>query len=96
MPIEQLKGDIQEANEHVNLHLGEEVRAEDRDLRHIDLFKATWMDSTTLEEFLLWLTRLRTQLISLRMQIQSLALLSGLRIQHSCELWYRLQMQLGS
>ena len=30
------------------------------------------------------------------MQVQSLALLSGLRIQHCCELWCRLKMQLGS
>ena len=31
-----------------------------------------------------------------RMQVQSLALLSGLRIQHWHELWYRSQMQLRS
>ena len=29
-------------------------------------------------------------------QVQSLALLGGLRIQHCCELWYRSQMRLGS
>ena len=32
-------------------------------------------------EFLLWLSRLRTQLVFMRMQVGSLALLSGLRIQ---------------
>ena len=31
------------------------------------------------EEFLLWLSRLRTQLVSMRMQVPSLALLSGLK-----------------
>ena len=31
----------------------------------------------------------------MQMQVQSLALLSGFRIQHRCELWCRLQMQLG-
>ena len=30
------------------------------------------------------------------MRVQSLASLSGLRIQHCCELWYRSQMQLRS
>ena len=33
---------------------------------------------------------------TIRLQVQSLALLSGLRIQHCYELWCRLQMQLGS
>ena len=32
----------------------------------------------------------------MRMHVQSLALLSGLKIQRFCELWYRLQMQLRS
>ena len=32
----------------------------------------------------------------MRMQVQSLALFRGLRIQHSRELWCRLQMQLRS
>ena len=32
----------------------------------------------------------------MRMWVQSLALLSGLRILHFCELWCRSQMQLGS
>ena len=34
----------------------------------------------------MWFSRLRTQLVSMRVQIQSLASLSGLRI-HCCELW---------
>ena len=37
----------------------------------------------------------RIQLVSMRMQVQSLSSLSGLRIQHCRELWYRLQTQLG-
>ena len=32
----------------------------------------------------------------MRLQVQSLALLSGLRIQHCCELWCRSQMKLRS
>ena len=32
----------------------------------------------------------------MRMLVQSLTLLSGLGIQHCCDLWYRWQMQLGS
>ena len=39
-------------------------------------------------EFPLWLSRLRTQLVSMRMQVRSLASLSGLRIQHCHELLY--------
>ena len=37
-------------------------------------------------EFLLWLSGLRTQLVSVRMQVHSLASLSGLRIWHCCQL----------
>ena len=48
------------------------------------------------EEFLLWLRRLRTQLVSMKMRVLSPALLSGLRIQHCHELQCRSQMQLGS
>ena len=40
--------------------------------------------------------RKRIQLASTRMQVWSLASLSGLRIQRCRELWCRLQMQLGS
>ena len=36
------------------------------------------------------------RLLSMRMRVQSLALLSGLRIQHCCELWCRSQMWLRS
>ena len=38
----------------------------------------------------------RIQLGTMRLQVRSLALLSGLRIQRCRELWYRLQTQLGS
>ena len=37
----------------------------------------------------MWLNGLRTQLVSMRMWVQSPALLSGLRICHCCELWCR-------
>ena len=40
--------------------------------------------------------QLGTRLLSMRMHIRSLALLSGLRIPHCPELWCRLQTQLGS
>ena len=48
------------------------------------------------QEFLLWLSRLRTQLVSMSMRVQSLALLSGLRICCCHKLWCRLQMKLRS
>ena len=35
------------------------------------------------------------KLVSMRMQVQSLPLLSGLRIRHCLELWETSQMQLG-
>ena len=38
----------------------------------------------------------RIQLVSMRMQVRSLASLSGLRIQRCCELWGRSQMLPGS
>ena len=38
----------------------------------------------------------RTRLVSMRMQVQSLASLSGLRNRCCCELWCRSQMWLGS
>ena len=47
-------------------------------------------------EFPLWLSRLKPQLVSMRMQVRSLALISGVRIQLCCELWCRSQMGLGS
>ena len=39
--------------------------------------------------------RKQLQLVSMTIRIQCLALFSGLRIQHCCELWWRLQMWLG-
>ena len=39
---------------------------------------------------------LRTQLASMRTQVRTLAPLRELRIWHCCELWYRLEKQLGS
>ena len=45
-------------------------------------------------EFPSWLSRVQIQLVSMKLWIQSLALLSKLRIQHFCQLWYRLQTRL--
>ena len=47
-------------------------------------------------EFPLWFSGKQTQLASMTMQVGSLALLSGLRIQCCRELWCRLKMRLGS
>ena len=47
-------------------------------------------------EFPLWLSRLKTWLVSMRMQVWSLASLSELRIWYCHELWCRLQTQFGS
>ena len=47
-------------------------------------------------EFLLWLSGLKTHLVSMRMQVKSLVSISGLRIQCRHELWYRLPTQLRS
>ena len=38
----------------------------------------------------------RIQLVSMMMQVGSLASLSGLRIWHCCDLWCRLKLWLGS
>ena len=45
-------------------------------------------------EFPLWFSRLRTHVVSLRMQVWSLASLSGLRIQCCHNLWHIPQLQL--
>ena len=47
-------------------------------------------------EFPLWLSGLKIQLVSMKTQVQSLASLSGLRIQHCCKPWCELQMWLRS
>ena len=47
-------------------------------------------------KFPLWLSSKGPGLLPMRMRVQSLALLSGLRIWHCCELWYRSQMWLRS
>ena len=44
----------------------------------------------------LWLRGLRTNIVSLSIQVPSLALLCGLGIQPCCALWCRLQMWLES
>ena len=46
-------------------------------------------------EFPLWFSSNGTQLVSMRIWVRSLALLSGLRILHCHELWCRLQMRFG-
>ena len=50
----------------------------------------------TWRKFQLWLSGLRTGLVSMKMQVQSLAQLSGLRIWHCCELQHRSQIWLRS
>ena len=59
----------------------------------ISLMIKNW---TCLMEFPLWLSQLRTQLVSMRMQVWSWALLSGLRIWHYHELFCRSKMRLRS
>ena len=49
-----------------------------------------------LQDFQSWLSRLRTRLVSMRMGVGSLALLSGLRIWRCHKLWCRLPMRLES
>ena len=46
--------------------------------------------------FSLWLSQLRTRLVSTRMQVWSLVLISGLRIRHCRELWCGSGTRLGS
>ena len=47
-------------------------------------------------EFPLWLSRLRTGLVSMRMRVRPLTSLSGLRFQSCCRLWHRSQIWLRS
>ena len=47
-------------------------------------------------EFPLWFSGLQTQLVSMRLQVWSLASLTRWRIWHCSELWCRMQMWLGS
>ena len=60
------------------------------------LFCMYILSKVIFSEFLSWLSSLRTQLVSMRIWIWSLALLSVLRIWRCCELWCRSQMRLGS
>ena len=46
--------------------------------------------------FLLWCSRKQIQLVTMRLQVQSLPLFSGSRIWRCHELWCRSQTQLGS
>ena len=61
-----------------------------------DQFYMWYVKKNLILEFLLWLSGLHTQIVSMRMQIQYLALLSGLRIWHCRELWCSSQTQLWS
>ena len=58
----------------------------------------SWTVAFTMKfkEFPMWLSGLQTQLLSMRMQIRFLALLSGLRIRNCRELWCRSQPRLRS
>ena len=51
---------------------------------------------STFQEFPSWLTGYRIQLGIMRIQVRSVASLSGLRIRRCCELWSRFQTRLGS
>ena len=56
-----------------------------------------WHQDYQGREFLLWLSGSRIWLETMKLRVQSLASLSGLRIQHCHELWWcRSQMQLRS
>ena len=58
---------------------------------------ATWSTIKNIhKDFLLWPSGLRTSLASMRICVQPLASLSGLRIQHCHKLRCRWQMWLGS
>ena len=59
--------------------------------RKVIIIKRVWY-----VEFPLWVIRLRTRPASMRMWVQFLASLSGLRIWHCCKMPHRLQMQLIS
>ena len=54
------------------------------------------LDKNDYREFSLWLSRLRTQLVSMRIQVRSLALFRGLQTWCCHALWCRSQTQLGS
>ena len=59
-----------------------------------------WSDislfENTIGEFLLWLSGLKTRLVSMRMQVWFLALLCELMIWSCCKLWCKSQMRLSS
>ena len=63
---------------------------------YIQCWWSRWIQRRVGLEFLLWLNRNKPDTVSMRVQIQSLDLLSGLRIQGCRELWRRSQMQLRS
>ena len=58
--------------------------------------KTKFTANTPSWEFPLWLSRLRIQVLSKKMQVRYLASLSGLRIRHCLKLWYRSQTWLRS
>ena len=77
-------------------------------IRYLRLFHGSFQRAEESENVYLWtMSRMpggnshpgsvvRPQLVSMKTQDQCLASLSGLSIQHHCELWCRLQMWLGS
>ena len=67
-----------------------------RDITSIRWIFGYYVQDSDAEEFPLWLSGLRNQLVSMRMQVRSLALLSGLRIWHCLELLCSSQMWLRS
>ena len=75
---------------HVSPSLGPFLPSVESELSPLTLFHPLSFCESVLG-VLLWLSRLRTRLVSMRMWVQSLALLSGLRIQHCLKLQCRLQ-----
>ena len=71
-----------------DLFIFEPVTSKEREL---PCFTQTYQN----QEFPLWFSRLRTQHVSVTMQVRSLVSLSGLRIQLCHKLWHRSQMRLG-
>ena len=63
-------------------------------LRVCNYEEETFIRNRTIIEFSLWLSGLRSRLVTLRMRVKSLVLLSGLRIWHCRELRHRSEMQL--
>ena len=74
--------DITTVKEYLHLHVCCSVIDNSWDMEMTKVLVGGWMDKEHTREFLLWLSRLQIRLVSMRMWVQPLALLTGLRIQH--------------